>query len=164
MRTSSLFLTFIFSLLTSGIAGAQVAGSIAGTVTDASGGVMPGVSVTATNMALGTQTATTTDVQGLYAFPKLPVGRYELLIQIDGFKPHRRTGLAVDADGALQVNATLEVGGQNETVTVTANQVRIDTVSTQLGEVVSGSTMTTLSLNGRSYTDLLSIQPGVIPA
>jgi hypothetical protein len=96
-------------------------------------------------------------------FPKLPVGKYELLLQIDGFKPHRRTGLTVDADGALQVNATLEVGGQSETVTVTANQLRVDTVSTQLGEVVSVSTMTTLSLNFRSYTDLLAIQPGVIP-
>ena len=164
MRTRRLVLSGVFTLFGFGVALAQVAGSIAGTVTDVSGGVMPGVGVTATNLALGTQTATTTDAHGLYTFPKLPVGRYALLMQIDGFKPHRRTGLTVDADGAIQVNATLEVGGQNETVTVTANQVRIDTVSTQLGEVVSASTMTTLSLNGRSYTDLLSIQPGVIPA
>src|SRR5207244_12856873 len=62
-----------------------------------------------------------------------------------------------------QVNATLEIGSQSETVMVTANQIRVDTISTQLGEVVPAQTMTTLSLNGRSYTDLLSIQPGVIP-
>jgi Carboxypeptidase regulatory-like domain/TonB dependent receptor-like, beta-barrel len=143
---------------------AQVAGSISGTVKDVSGGVMPGVSVTATNTTIGTQVTTRTDAQGFYSLPKLPVGRYEVLIQIDGFKPHKRTDLFVDADAALQVNAVLEVGEQSETVTVTASQIRVETVSTQLGEVVSAPTMTTLSLNGRSYTDLLAIQPGVIPA
>jgi hypothetical protein len=163
MRTNDFLLAAFFTLIGVGVALAQVAGSMSGTVKDGSGGVMPGVTVTATNMSLATQTSTTTDAQGAYVFPKLPVGKYELLLQIDGFKPHKRTGLNVDADGALQVNATLEVGEQSETVTVTANQLRVDTVSTQLGEVVSASTMTTLSLNGRSYTDLLAIQPGVIP-
>ena len=71
--------------------------------------------------------------------------------------------MAVDADSALQVNATLEVGEQSETMTVTATDVHVETQSTQLGEVVSAPQMTTLSLNGRSYTDLLAIQPGVIP-
>ena len=61
------------------------------------------------------------------------------------------------------MNVTLELGEQSETVTVTVNAVHVDTVSTQLGEVVSAPTMTTLSLNGRSYTDLLAIQPGVDP-
>ena len=69
----------------------------------------------------------------------------------------------MDADSAVQINVTLELGEQSETVTVTVNAVRVDTVSTQLGEVVPSTTMTTLSLNGRSYTDLLAIQPGVIP-
>ena len=163
MRTNDVVLAGVFTLLGLGVALAQVAGSVSGTVKDTSGGIIPGVTVTATNTALGTQASTTTDAQGSFSFPKLPVGRYELLLQIDGFKPHRRTGLVVDADGAVQVNATLEVGGQSETVTVTANQIRVDTASTQLGEVVPASTMTTLALNGRSYTDLLSIQPGVIP-
>ncbi len=80
-----------------------------------------------------------------------------------GFKTQKRTGIAVDADGAVQINVTLEVGGQSETVTVSVNAIRVDAVSTQLGEVVPSTTMTTLSLNGRSYTDLLAIQPGVIP-
>jgi hypothetical protein len=163
MRINDFLLAAFFTFIGVGVALAQVAGSISGTVKDASGGVIPGVTVTAANMSLATRTSTTTDAQGAYVFPKLPVGKYEILLQIDGFKPHRRTGLNVDADGALRVNATLEVGEQSETVTVTANQLRVDTVSTQLGEVVSASTMTTLSLNGRSYTDLLAIQPGVIP-
>ena len=142
---------------------AQVGGSISGTAKDQTGAVVPGVTVTATNIALGAQFATVTDGQGLYSFPKLPVGRYDIATQLDGFKPQKRTGLAVDADGAIQLNVTLELGEQSETVTVSVNAVRVDTVSTQLGEVVSAPTMTSLSLNGRSYTDLLSIQPGVIP-
>jgi hypothetical protein len=124
---------------------------------------MPGVSVTAANVALGTPFSTVTDAQGLYSFPKLPVGRYDLTLQIEGFKPQKRTGVAVDADSAVQINVTLELGEQSETVTVSVNAIRVDTVSTQLGEVVPSTTMTTLSLNGRSYTDLLAIQPGVIP-
>src|SRR4029077_17590597 len=130
---------------------------------DPSGAVIPGVSVTATNATLGTMFSTTTDGQGLYSFPKLPVARYELTAQIDGFKPEKRTGIQVDADSALQINGTLELGEQSETVTVSVNAIRVDTVSTQLGEVVPSTTMTTLSLNGRSYTDLLAIQTGVIP-
>jgi carboxypeptidase family protein/TonB-dependent receptor-like protein len=144
-------------------ASAQVGGSISGTIRDQSGGVMPGVSVTAINVVLGSQATAFSDAQGYYALPKLPVGRYDVTFQLEGFKPLKRAGVAVDADAALQINATLEVGAQSETVTVTANQIHVDTVSTQLGDVVPARTMTTLSLNGRSYTDLLSIQPGVIP-
>ena len=107
-----------------------------GMVKDPSGGVVPGVSVTATNVVLGTMFPTITDGQGLYSFPKLPVGRYDVTFQIDGFKPQKRTGVAVDADSAVQINVTLELGEQSEEVTVTVNAVRVDTVSTQLGEVV----------------------------
>ena len=89
------------------------------------------------NTVLGTQVVVVTDAQGFYSLPKLPVGRYDLTFQIEGFKPLRRAGVVVDTDAALQVNATLEIGSQSETVTVTANQIRVDTISTQLGEVVA---------------------------
>jgi hypothetical protein len=157
-----LAISLIF-LLNARNAAAQVGGSLSGTVKDPSGGVVPGVSVTVTNAVLTTMFNTVTDGQGLYSFPKLAVGKYDLTLQIEGFKPLKRTGIQVDADSALQINATLELGEQSETVTVSVNAVRVDTVSTQLGEVVPSQTMTSLSLNGRSYTDLLSIQPGVIP-
>jgi hypothetical protein len=143
---------------------AQVGGSLSGVVKDTTGGVMPGVTVTATNTVLGTNFATVTDGQGSYSFPKLPVGRYDVILQLEGFQNQKRSGIQVDADSAIRINITLEVGGQTETVNVSVNAIRVDTVSTQLGEVVPSQTMTTLSLNGRSYTDLLSIQPGVIPA
>ncbi|MEO8256719.1 MAG: carboxypeptidase regulatory-like domain-containing protein [Acidobacteriota bacterium] len=144
-------------------ASAQAGGSLTGTVKDPSGAVIPGVTVTLMNTALGNQLTAVTDGQGGYSFPNVPVGRYDLTITLDGFKPQRRAGLAVDINSRLQIDATLEVGGQSETVTVTATTVHVETTSTQIGEVVPAATMTTLSLNGRSFTDLLAIQPGVIP-
>src|SRR4051812_40345852 len=69
------------------IANAQVGGSISGTVKDPSGAVVPGVSVIATNTVLGTMSNTVTDGQGLYSFPKLPVARYDVTVQLEGFKP-----------------------------------------------------------------------------
>jgi hypothetical protein len=156
-------IAFTFLLLFASMAAAQVGGSLGGTVKDTTGGVLPGVTVTAVNSVLGTMFTTATDTQGLYSFPKLPVGRYDMTLQLEGFQTEKRTGIQIDADSAIQINTTLGVGGQAETVTVSADAVRVDTVSTQLGEVVPSQTMTTLSLNGRSYTDLLSIQPGVIP-
>lgn len=153
----------VAALFVSSTSWAQVGGSISGTIKDQSGGVIPGAMVVMMNTALGTQVRTTSDGQGLYSFPNVPVGRYDLTITLDGFKPYKRTGLTVDTDSRLRVNATLELGSQSETVTVTENAVRVETASTQLGEVVSAANMTTLSLNGRSYTDLFAIQPGVIP-
>jgi hypothetical protein len=144
-----------------------VGGSISGTVKDLTGGVIPGAALTLTNTTLGTQFKTVTDGQGLYTFPSLPVGRYDLTIDSPGFKPQKKTNLAIDADSALQINATLEVGGVASEVSVVAaaevEEVHVETVATQLGEVVSDVKMTNLSLNGRSYTDLLPIQPGIAP-
>jgi len=142
---------------------AQAGGSITGTVRDPSGGVLPGSTVTVTNVALNTSFDTTTDGQGIYSFPNVPVGRYDLVVSLDGFKSVKQTGLPVDIDSRLQADVTLQIGTQTETITVSANTVHVETTSTQIGEVVPAATMTTLSLNGRSFTDLLAIQPGVIP-
>ncbi len=167
LRQSHLVLSIVVLLCVGFIASAAVGGSISGTVKDSSGGVIPGVRLTLTNIALGTQFKVMTDGQGLYTFPSLPVGRYDLTLEASGFTPQKKTRLVIDADSALQVNATLEVGGLTSEVSVTTaaefSEVHVETVATQLGEVVSDVKMTTLSLNGRSYTDLLAIQPGIAP-
>ena len=148
-------------------AGAATGGSISGTVADKSGGVVPGASVTLVNLDLTTSYKATTDAQGFYSFPNLPVGRYELTIESAGFKTYKKTGLVVDADAAVRVDAPLELGDKTETITVSATaaqtQAQVDTVATHLGEVVQEAQITSLPLNGRSYTDLLAIQPGVSP-
>src|SRR5689334_14088340 len=103
------------------LASAQAGGSVTGTVKDTTGGVIPGATVTLMNTALSNQFTAVTDGQGAYSFPNLPVGRYDLTITLEGFKPQRRTGLAVDINSRQQIDAALEVGGQNETITVTAD-------------------------------------------
>jgi hypothetical protein len=146
---------------------AATGGSISGTLKDQTGGVVPGAVLTLKNVALGTQFKTASDAQGYYSFPNLPVGHYDLTIEAQGFKAEKKLDLVVDMDSALRMDATLELAAQAQTVTVTATQaseqVQVDTVATHLGEVVSNIQMTALPLNGRSYTDLLAIQPGVSP-
>jgi len=144
---------------------AATGGSISGTVTDQSGALIPGAAVTLVNLDLASSHKALTDTQGFYSFPSLPVGRYELTVEATGFKTQKKTGLVVDADAAVRVDVQLELGEKSETVTVTsaAAETQVDTVATHLGEVVQEAQITSLPLNGRSYTDLLAIQPGVSP-
>jgi hypothetical protein len=146
---------------------AVTGGRISGTLKDPSGAVIPRAMVTLVNLDLTTTYHTTTDAQGSYSFPTVPVGRYEVTFEATGFKTQKRTGLTVDTDSALRIDGTLELGAQTATVTVSATDAavaaQVETVQTQLGEVVSDTKMAALPLNGRSYTDLLAIQPGVAP-
>ncbi len=141
-----------------------VTGSIGGTVKDQTGALIPGATITVTNTAQGVQTKTKSDSKGAYAFPSLPVGRYDLHVEAQGFKPQDRAGLAVDLDSALQLDLALELAEKIETVTVQENEIHVDTTSTQVGDVVTGKSMTAVALNGRSFTDLLALQPGIVPS
>ncbi|MGO9262299.1 MAG: carboxypeptidase regulatory-like domain-containing protein [Bryobacteraceae bacterium] len=146
---------------------AFTAGSVAGVVKDQSGAAIPGAKLTLINAALQTKFKTASDGQGFYSFPALPVGHYDLTLEAAGFRTQQKANLAVDTDAALRVDAVMEVGQRTETVTVSESEDAIrtqaDTVATHLGEVVSGRQIEALPLNGRSYTDLLAIQPGVTP-
>jgi hypothetical protein len=143
---------------------AAVGGSISGTVADKSGAVIAGATLKLINTAQQTTYQATSNKQGLYSFPNLPVGHYDLTTTANGFNPQRKADLKVDTDSAIRVDISLEIGTKNDTVTVTSDAgVQVETAATHLGEVVSASEMTTLPLNGRSYTDLLAIQPGVAP-
>ena len=143
---------------------AAITGSLSGTIRDASGGVIPGATLIVTNIAQGVQSKTSTDPKGFYSFPSLPVGRYELQVNAAGFRSLKRTGLTIDTNSALTIDATLEIAERVEGITVEAAEVQVETASTQMGEVVSSTQMTAVALNGRSYTDLLALQPGIVPA
>jgi hypothetical protein len=142
---------------------ASIAGSISGIVTDPSGAVVPGATVIATNTQTGVKTTVTTDAKGFYSLPALPVGTYDLQVSQIGFKTYTESGLVINANSALRVDATLSVGTINEKVEVSTDAVHVETESTQMGEVITGKTMTAVPLNGRAYTDLLALQPGVSP-
>ncbi len=163
-KVSTLVLGMVILLPWFGISlRAGVGGSISGTVMDTSGAVIPKATVKATNIDTGIQQISTTDVKGFYSFPNLPVGHYALEVDSPGLNPYRRTGIEVDANGALTVDAVLLVGARVDTVTVVENQLHVETTSTQAGEVISATQMTSVPLNGRSFTDLLALQPGVVP-
>lgn len=142
----------------------DVGGRISGVVKDQSGAVVPHGRMTLRNAATGVQQTTATDAEGNFAFPNLTVGKYELSMTVQGFKPYRKSGLTVDVGSNLQVDIGLEVGQANEVVTVEASAVQVDTTDTQVGETIAERQIAAVPLNGRSYTDLLAIQAGVIPA
>src|SRR5271154_3892551 len=142
---------------------AGVGGRIAGTVKDATGAVIPKASVSIIDAETSVRQVLTTDDNGAFSFLNVQVGRYNLEVTADGFRPYQRTGITVDANSALNIDAVLEVGPRSDAVTVVDNQIHVDTTNTQIGEVITGTQITAVPLNGRSYTDLLALQPGVAP-
>ncbi len=155
---------FLLSLALVGSAlWASDGGNLSGTITDPAGGAVPGAKVTATEIATAVKQTITADGRGFYSFQSLPVGHYDVEAEASGFKPVRRTGVEIDIDSKLVVDVSLSLGERTEAVTVSASAVHVETADTQKGEVISGTQMTTVPLNGRSYTDLLSLQSGVVP-
>jgi hypothetical protein len=144
------------------IAWADVAGRISGFVNDPSGALVAGATVTLTNTSNGTKQTTTTNDQGQYSFPVVPIGRYGLEINSPGFQSYKKIGIAVDLNSALQVDATLQIKNA-ETVEVNDSVVTIQMSDTEIGETISSQHVAEAPLNGRSYTDLLATQAGVSP-
>jgi hypothetical protein len=136
---------------------------ISGTAKDPTGALVPGTAVTAVCIETQVRQTTATDSQGFYAFPSLPVGHYDVIAVHPGFKEFKVTGLTLDVDSALQVDIPMTLGQQTQQVSVSAAALQVETVSTQMGEVVTGASITSVPLNGRTYTDLLALQPGVAP-
>jgi hypothetical protein len=138
-------------------------GSIIGTIKDATGGVVPNASVIARNADTNVQQTVQTDGSGLYEFPTLSVGHYEISVTLSGFKPYKHMGLAINVGTKLQVDVTLEVGEQSDEVTVSDTGMHVETASSQMGDVLANQKIEEVPLNGRAFTDLLNLQPGVIP-
>ena len=161
---SKFVFVFIVLLLGGSVCFGATGGSISGAIVDPTGAAILGASLHLVNDAQQTPYNTLSDKQGIYTFPNLPVGHYTLTISAGGFTRQRKINIAVDSDSAVRVDITLQIASQGEAVTVTSEATaQVDTVATHLGEVVSASQMTAIPLNGRSYTDLLAIQPGVAP-
>jgi Carboxypeptidase regulatory-like domain/TonB dependent receptor len=153
----------IAGVLSASLAWASVGGSISGTVKDASGSVIVNAQITVRESNTGLSYSSHTDSKGYYIFPVLPVGRYVLDVESPGFRKYERKDIALDTSAALTLNAPLEVGSVSENVSITDDTLHVETVSTQMGQVITARQMTEVPLDGRSYTDLLSLQPGVAP-
>ena len=157
------YLTLAAALLfVPGFVSAQTTAAFNGTVQDRDGGVIPGATVTVTNAATNLVRTSTTGLEGRYVLAGLPPGEYELRIEISGFKPHVRRGLTLTVAETVVVNATLEIGGLVETVQIVDRSPVVNTSSSDLSYLVGSDTIATLPLNGRNYTDLALLQPGVL--
>ncbi len=149
-------------VLLAATAAAQTAtGTIAGTVTDSTGGVLPGVAVSLSGERLlgGIQTETT-DVKGVFRFDRLPPGLYDVKFEMQGFKTVQRSGVRISAGFTATVNVPLEVGQVAETVTVTGASPTVDTKSTLQQTVMSQEILEGVP-TGRDPWSLAKIIPGV---
>jgi Carboxypeptidase regulatory-like domain len=161
-REKFLFLlVLVFAFVSA--ARAEVGGKITGVVKDQTGSVIAGAAVVVTNTQTGVKLSAATDQDGVFTFPVLSVGQYQIDVRSDGFKAYRKTGLVIDIDSALIVDVTLQVQEQDQSIMVTENAAQVETTDTQLGQVLGSKKVTEIPLNGRSYTDLFATQAGVTP-
>jgi hypothetical protein len=158
-----MFIALMFCLTEAVQTHAQVVGgTILGTVTDRSGAVVPQASILISNPANGFTRSVTTDPVGFYTAPNLLPGTYEVTISAAGFAESVRSGITLTVGKQLVLNFTLNVGQVAEIVHVTTEAPNIDLASSEIGAVVDSTTIRELPLNGRSWTDLAALQPGVL--
>ncbi len=143
----------------------NVTGSIAGTVTDPTGAVVPNATVTITNTDTNVVARTVkTDAGGNYSAPLLPVGHYSLTVEAPQFQKYVQTGIVLNVNDRLTFNPKLIVGSTAQEVTVEATAHQVDTQTTQAAGLVSGTQVRELSLNGRNWAQLVTLTPGVSDA
>ena len=143
---------------------ADVFGSMLGTVTDATGAVVPNAKVVLRNANTGLLREAETDVNGNYEFLAVPVGDgYSIGVDAQDFRKSTQSDIKLLVNQRFRADFALEVGSLADSVTVSANANQVESVSTQLGDVIEDKKMQDLPLNGRSFLDLLGLQAGVVP-
>ncbi len=147
--------------LVASAATAQISqGRIAGAVTDAQGGVLPGVTVTATSPALIGLRTTVSQADGNYMFPAMPSGTYKLVFELAGFKKVERDNIQVTLGNTVSFDAALQVGGLTESITVTGDSPLVDTSTTRIGTSLKGDELIAVP-NSTDVWGALSEAPGV---
>jgi hypothetical protein len=138
-------------------------GSISGTVHDPQGAAVPNAEVTVTEESTGATRTVTTNDQGFYSIPSLPVGRYSVSASPTGFKKTVNSGIELHIGDKLNIDLSLEVGAVGETVTVTGEASLVSTRSSDVSSLVTQKQVTELPLNGRNYAQLVTLVPGISP-
>lgn len=141
----------------------QITANLSGTAVDASGAVVPGVLVTVTQTETGFTRSTTTNSQGEYSLVELPLGPYKLQAEAKGFQKYLQEGISLDVNDRATVALHLIVGTENQEVRVRADAALVETTNTSLGKTVEEREILTLPLDGRHFTQLGLLQPGVVP-
>ena len=158
-------LRIVFSLFLVAVAAwaqAEIGGAaLNGAVTDQSGAAVPNAKVTATSQQTGLSRSTVTNDAGLYSFPQLPVGTYDLSVEANGFKTSKNAGVGLTVGAVATVNVSLQVGGTQETVTVNAETPVVETTRSQTSTTVTTEQVASLPINGRNFLDFTILTPGV---
>jgi hypothetical protein len=153
-------LTFILATSNRLVAQTQT-GTISGTATDSTGGALVGANVTITNQGTNASQKTVTDAQGRYSVPQLPVGTYSVSVSMTGFQPVEHKDVVLSVGATPIVDFSLKVGNVSETVTVESEISQVDTQNATVSSLVSPEQVSDLPLNGRNYTQLIELSPGV---
>jgi hypothetical protein len=160
------FLSIPFALLAfvmcAAPAAAQVTAAISGHVEDATGSPVGNATVTVKNLETGATRVVTTDMDGSFRVLSLPLGQQEVRVEKTGFKSEVRTGISLEVGQEAVVNLRLEVGEVAEAVTVSADAPLVNTTPSSVSGVVGEQAVKDLPLNGRSYDNLITLNPGAI--
>ena len=154
-----LLLSFVFTVP----AWAGDGGKISGTVKDPSGNLIPNALIDVKDVNTGRVYQTHSDSSGHFTLPVVPVGTYLMTVGATGFGTYERKDITLNDNAALTFDVPLPVGSVADTVSVSDYSLHVETTNSQMGEVISGRQIEAMPLNGRSFTDLLSMQPGVAP-
>src|SRR5882762_1909530 len=160
-----IFVIWAISILWTGQVYAQVAGAtLTGTVKDSSGAVIPNAQVAITDLATGVTRTVSPGSSGLYTAPNLLPGNYEIRITATGFSTQLQKGVTLTVGAQQVLDFMMKVGQMTQTVEVTTEAPTVELTSSELGATVNSTTVRALPLNGRSWTDLANLQPGVVAA
>jgi hypothetical protein len=138
--------------------------SVRGTVTDPSGAVISGAKLTVTNAGTGIMFSTTSSSSGTFSFLQLPIGDYSLRAEQTGFKTYQASGIHLDLNQVFNLEVKLALGATSEQIVVEANPVQVEQTDMQLGTTISGQTISDMPLNGRDWTQLQQLEPGIVAA
>src|SRR5260370_31779713 len=144
------------------MSGQEITGNIAGTVTGASGSVIPDATVSVNNTGTGTTRTTKTTSAGVFFINNLPVGDYRLKVENTGFKTYEATKIRLDVNDRLNFAIRMEVGGISERVEVSAEAVQLQTESGEISNLIGAAQTQAMPLNGRVFSQLVELVPGVV--
>ena len=134
---------------------------ISGSVRDMSGAVITSAKITAIHVETGQVRNSTVNESGYWVISSIPIGTYNITVEAPGFKKLTQQGVKVDVNAKPNIDLTLDVGALSDSVTVNAEAAQVETSTGEVGRLITGAQATNLQLNGRNFTQLLSLIPGV---
>ncbi len=159
LSVSGLFLFTLAAIFCSTALGQETA-TILGTVSDPTGAAVPGAKITITNAATGVSRNITSNQSGNYDAPDLAIGTYSVKADMSGFKTYQRTGIVLNVNGTVRVDIPLQIGAAQESVTVEANAIQVQSDTSEQSSVITGTQIAKIDTNGRNPVQLATLVPG----